>query len=213
MLKVNIVFITGNEGKRREVSEILGANFNIINIKLDLPEIQSISVEDVITEKIKCALKLAKTKKIFAEIKDKFAAIGVTITNIKNINIICEDSGLYIKQMNDFPGALIKWYYEAIGNEGIIRHNKNSEAETKCVIGLIQNGKIKKPIVGTRMGKIAAAAKGNAGFGWDSIFIPNLQDTEYANRNAMTYAELPPNIKNIVSHRGDAFKKLKELYD
>ena len=43
MLKVNIVFITGNEGKRREVSEILGTNFNIINIKLDLPEIQSIS--------------------------------------------------------------------------------------------------------------------------------------------------------------------------
>lgn len=92
MLKVNIVFITGNEGKRREVSEILGANFNIINIKLDLPEIQSISVEEVIAEKIKCALKLAKTKKIFTEIKDKFAAIGVTITNIKNINIICEDA-------------------------------------------------------------------------------------------------------------------------
>lgn len=38
-----VSFITGNEGKRREVEQILGANFNVINIKLDLPEIQSIS--------------------------------------------------------------------------------------------------------------------------------------------------------------------------
>ena len=93
-------FITGNEGKRREVSEILGDQFNVINIKLDLPEIQSISVEDVIAEKIKCALKMAKTKKVFAEIKDKFSAMDIIINNIKDINIICEDSGFYIKQIN-----------------------------------------------------------------------------------------------------------------
>jgi len=92
MEKINLVFITGNEGKRREVSEILGTRFNVINIKLDLPEIQSISVEEVIAEKIKCALKMAKTKKVFAEIKDKFSAMGVTINTIKDIIIICEDA-------------------------------------------------------------------------------------------------------------------------
>ena len=130
MTKNNIVFITGNEGKRREVSEILGANFNVINIKLDLPEIQSISVQDVIKEKIKYALKMAKTKKIFTEIKEKFSSIGVIIDTIKDVNIICEDSGFYIKQMNNFPGALIKWYYDAIGNEGIIKQN-NNKSENK----------------------------------------------------------------------------------
>ena len=92
MAVVNIVFITGNEGKRREVSDILGPTFNVINIKLDLPEIQSISVEDVIMEKIKCALKIAKTKKIFSQIKDKFSTIGISINTIKDINIICEDA-------------------------------------------------------------------------------------------------------------------------
>jgi len=212
MSKVNLVFITGNEGKRREVSEILGTRFNLINIKLDLPEIQSISVEDVIKEKIKCALKMAKTKKIFTEIKDKFSAMGITIATIKDFNIICEDSGFYIKQMNNFPGALIKWYYDAVGNEGIIKNSKNSEAETKCVIGLVKNGKIQKPIIGARMGKIAAIIKGNAGFGWDSSFIPDLKNTEYLAHNGATYAELPPNIKNLVSHRWDAFNKLKTLY-
>jgi inosine/xanthosine triphosphate pyrophosphatase family protein len=90
--KNNIVFITGNEGKRREVSEILGAQFNVINIKLDLPEIQSISVEDVIMEKIKYVLKMAKTKKIFSVIKDKFYAMGIIINTIKDFNIICEDA-------------------------------------------------------------------------------------------------------------------------
>ena len=62
MSKINIVFITGNEGKRKEVSEILCTNFNIINIKLDLPEIQSIDVEGVIKEKIKYALHLWRFK-------------------------------------------------------------------------------------------------------------------------------------------------------
>ena len=212
MSKINIVFITGNEGKRREVSEILGTSFNVVSIKLDLPEIQSISVEDVIMEKIKCALRAAKTKKIFTEIKDKFSTMGVIINTIKDINIICEDAGVYIKQMNNFPGALIKWYYEAIGNEGIIKQNKNSEAETKCVIGLVKNGKIQKPIIGSRMGKIAAVMKGDGGFGWDPSFIPNLKDTEYANNCGLTYAELPSNIKNLVSHRWDAFNKLKKAF-
>ena len=46
-MKKNVVFITGNEGKRREVEAILGPNkYCIINVDLDVPEIQSISVED-----------------------------------------------------------------------------------------------------------------------------------------------------------------------
>lgn len=211
MDKINIVFITGNEGKRREVSDILGVRFNVINIKLDLPEIQSISVEDVIMDKIKCALKIAKTKKILTEIKNKFLEMGIVINTIKDFNIICEDSGFYINNMNNFPGALIKWYYDAIGNEGIIRQNKNSDAETKCVIGLIQNGKIKKPIIGSRIGKVSTSIKGSAGFGWDPSFIPNLQDTEYTIYNGKSYAELSPKIKNAISHRWDAFNKLKQI--
>jgi len=214
MLKVNLVFITGNDDKRREVESILGTDhFNIINIKLDLPEIQSISVEDVIEEKIKCALKLVKTKKIFAKIKDKFLEIGITINSIKSINIICEYSGLYIKQMNNFPGALVKWYYESVDNKGIIKQNKGSVAESVCVIGLVQNEKVKKSIIGSRMGKIANMAKGNFGFGWDQSFIPDLSDTDYSIYNGKSYAELSPDIKNAISHRYDAFDKLKKIYE
>ena len=69
--------------------------------------------------------------------------------------------------MNNFPGALIKLYFEAVGNSGIIKQNKNSEAETKCVIGLVRKGKIQPPIVGSRMGKVASVVNGDGGFGWD----------------------------------------------
>jgi hypothetical protein len=42
--------------------------------------------------------------------------------------------------------------------------------------------------------------------------IPNLKDTEYSLHNGKSYSELPPNIKNLVSHRWDAFHKLKNLF-
>ena len=54
--------------------------------------------------------------------------------------------------------------------------------------------------------------KGDAGFGWDSSFIPDLKNTEYVSHNGATYAELPSNIKNLVSHRWDAFNKLKNAF-
>lgn len=103
----------------------------------------------------------------------------------------------------------------------IIKQNKNSIAETKCVIGLVQNGRIKKPIIGSRMGKVATIMKGSGGFGWDPSFIPDLSETKYANNrdvyamtyaahNGKTYAELPSDIKNLISHRWDAFDKLKK---
>jgi len=208
-MKKNIVFITGNEGKRKEVQQILGNDkFEVINIKLDLPEIQSIYVQEVVNEKIKSAYELAK--KNFNEIKIKFSEKGINIQSINDVIIICEDTGLYIKNMNKFPGALIKFYFESIGSEGIISRDPNSLAKTECVIGIIKYGKIIKPIIGKRIGKIAKKIIGKEGFGWDPVFIPDLSKTKYSNHNGKSYAELDQNIKNEISHRSDAFNKLKK---
>jgi len=206
----NIVFITGNEGKRREVQEILGKDCEVINIKLDLPEIQSINVEDVINEKIKAAYELSE--KNFDLIKEKFKEKNININSLKDIIIICEDTGLYIKNMNEFPGALIKFYFESIGSEGIIARDANSKSKTICVIGIIKNGKIIKSIIGKRNGKIADKLNGTKGFGWDQIFIPDLKNTDYSIHNGKSYAELDEDIKNNISHRSDAFNKLKKIF-
>ena len=206
-MKKNVVFITGNEGKRREVEAILGPNkYCIINVDLDVPEIQSISVEEVTKEKIKSAYELLKQN--FNEVIKKFSENGVKVNNINNVIIICEDSGLYINDMKNFPGALIKFYFGSIGNEGIAKINGNSKAKAQTIIGIIKYGKIMKPIIGNRNGKIADKVEGTSGFGWDPIFIPNIGKTKYSKHNGKTYAELHQlNIKNEISHRTDAFRK------
>jgi non-canonical purine NTP pyrophosphatase (RdgB/HAM1 family) len=207
MKKKNIVFISGNEGKRKEVEEILGTEkYCIINIDLDVPELQTISVEEVTKEKIKCAYELLK--KNFSEVIKKFAKKGVKVDNLNDVIVICEDTGLYIDDMNKFPGALIKFYLGTVGINGIIKMNGNSKAKAQTVIGIIKYGKIMKPIAGNRTGKIANKVEGTSGFGWDPVFIPNIEKTKYSKYNGKTYAELDQlNIKNEISHRTDAFRK------
>lgn len=207
MKKKNIVFISGNEGKRKEVEEILGTEkYCIINVDLDVPELQTISVEEVTKEKIKCAYELLK--KNFSEVIKKFAKKGVKVDNLNDVIVISEDTGLYIDDMNKFPGALIKFYLGTIGINGIIKSNGNSKAKAQTVIGIIKYGKIMKPIAGNRNGKIANKVEGTSGFGWDPVFIPNIEKTKYSKYNGKTYAELDQlNIKNEISHRTDAFRK------
>ena len=206
-MKKNIVFITGNEGKRKEVEAIVGSKkYNIINVDLDVPEIQTISVEEVTKEKIKSAYELLKEN--FKEVIQKFNEKGVKVKNINDVIVICEDTGLYINNMNNFPGALIKFYFGSIGNEGIAKMNGNSKANAQTIIGIIKYGKIMKPIIGNRNGKIASKIGGTPSFGWDPVFIPDISKTKYSKYNGKTYAELQQlNIKNEISHRTDAFKK------
>ena len=208
-MKKNIVFITGNEGKRKEVEEILGTKCTIVNINLDVPEIQSISVEEVTNGKIKSAYELLKEN--FKEVIQKFLEKGIQIKTINDVIVICEDTGLYIDDMNDFPGALIKFYLGSLNIDGIAKMNGGSLAKAETVIGVIKYGKIMKPISGTRKGKIAKKIVSKDSFGWDPIFIPDLTKTKYSEYNGKTYAELKKlEIKNEISHRKNAFDKFKK---
>ena len=212
MDKIKVVFITGNENKCKEVNAILGNDlFTVIHIKLDLPEIQSMDVVEVVNVKIKSAYELALLH--IDEIKKKFLDKGHIISFLCEVIIICEDTALNIANMNNFPGTLIKYYYESIGNKGISERDGGSHATTICVIGVIKYGLIQPPIIGIRHGIIATKLmNGVNGFGWDPIFIPDLSDTEFNNDISLydkSYAELSKNIKDKISHRSIAFIKLK----
>jgi non-canonical purine NTP pyrophosphatase (RdgB/HAM1 family) len=208
-MKKNIVFITGNEGKRKEVEQILGDKCTIVNVDLDVPEIQSTIVEEVTNGKIKSAYELLKEN--FKEVIQKFHEKGVQIKSINDVIVICEDTGLYIDDMNDFPGALIKFYLGSLNIDGIAKMNGGSLAKAETVIGVIKYGKIMKPISGTRKGKIAKKIVSKDSFGWDPIFIPDLTKTKYSEYNGKTYAELKKlEIKNEISHRKNAFDKFKK---
>ena len=57
---MKLVFLTGNKNKLKEIQDIIGDSVSITNRKVDLPEIQSTSVEEVIEEKLKAAYKIVK---------------------------------------------------------------------------------------------------------------------------------------------------------
>ena len=87
-----LYFITGNKGKLAEVQSILG---NVEALDIDLPEIQSLDAQEIIKAKLEEAQ------------KDQTG------------EFIVEDNSLYLEGLNGLPGPLIKWFEEALGNEGI----------------------------------------------------------------------------------------------
>ena len=92
--------------------------------------------------KLNEALNIIKKPEIFKEIQEKFLEKNITITNYNDFILICEDSGLCIKKLNNFPGALIKFYYDCLDNKKIIKYNKNLKAKTICCIGILINEKV-----------------------------------------------------------------------
>lgn len=171
-----LTFLTGNKGKFDEAQKIIPG---LIQKNVNLPEIQSLDLHDIISSKLEWAKKNTEG------------------------SIIVEDSSLNIDCLNGLPGPLIKWFYKALGNIGIyniVSKFDNQNAQASVVVGLLEdNGKISY-FEGIINGKIVAPL-GNNGFGWDQIFQPI--DCE------KTFAEMDQNEKNIVSMRKIALVKLK----
>ncbi len=184
-----VVFISGNKGKISELSSILSPT-KVISRDIDLPEVQTIYVEEVVKEKILAA---------WNEVKEP---------------LFVEDTGLYITSppMNGFPGALIKFYYKYLDVSGICEKNGGDKAYAESIIGY-HDGKKVHMFKGVIHGTIANKPQnGDYGFGWDSIFIP---DDDINNPNKLSFAQLTLEIKNTMSMRKRAaveFKKHLETH-
>lgn len=170
-------FATKNENKLREVNDILGYSLEQINI--DLFEPQGINVEDIVKEKA----------------KDAFRKVGKIV--------LVEDTSLEFLAWNGLPGALIKWFLGTVGNEGILNMLKNEinrKAIAKTAVGFFDGGQA-HIFVGILSGTISEKIRGNSGFGWDSIFIPDGYNKSFAE---MTSIE-----KNSISMRKLALERMK----
>ena len=183
-----LTFVTGNAGKLREAQAVLGTNITQHNI--DLPEIQSMDVEEVCTEKVKLA---------YSQL---------------NIPVIVEDTGVYIHNMNGFPGALIKFYEKTVGLEEISKRDGGSQVYVKSSIAYY-DGKDLKVFSGIINGTVAKSVqKGSYGFGWDPIFIPNdvfiSNSSEKISFNGKSFAQITLKEKLSVSQRGIALRELKK---
>jgi XTP/dITP diphosphohydrolase len=174
-----ILFITGNKNKLEEVRAITG--LKVVARNLDIPEIQALDVEEV-----------AKAKALEA-----FKITGQPV--------IVDDTGMSIDALNSLPGALVAWFLDTLKPEGIVKlllQEKNRKASVStCIAYADQTGVF--AFTGTVHGEIAESLRGESGFGYDPIFIP-----EGHNK---TYAEMGSEEKNEISMRKIALTKFKEF--
>ena len=193
-----IIVATGNEGKMKEIRQILGGeNVEIVSLKDE--NLQDVEiVED------------GKTFEENALIK------ASTIAKITGTMVLADDSGLEVDYMGKAPGVYSARYMGedtpyTIKNNHIIDELKDAKGDERsarfvCVIACVFPDGKSITTRGTIEGQIGYEEKGSNGFGYDPIF--------YLPERGCTTAELSPEEKNKISHRGKAltamYEKLKE---
>src|SRR5262245_20441317 len=150
------VFVTSSKEKHTEAERILGRR--IIHQAIDLPELQSLRVEDVARKKAELAYE-----------------------RLSCAPVIVEDTGLYITCWNGLPGALIRWFEKTVGLEGICRmldgfDDRSARAQT--IVATCDGST--RLFSGEAFGRIADSPRGENGFGWDRIFIPTGESRTFA---------------------------------
>ncbi len=188
-----IIFATGNEGKMKEVRMILAdLNFQVLSLKE--MDIDIDIVED------------GETFEENAIIKAK------TIMELTNEIVLADDSGLEVDYMNKAPGIYSARFMGEdtsyhIKNGHIIKELEQATDEERsarfvCAIACAYPDGTIETTRATIEGYIGYEEKGENGFGYDPIFMV----PEYK----CSSAELTPEQKNEISHRGKALRAMKD---
>lgn len=186
---MKLVFATNNQHKLQEITQLLNGSFellclNDIDCNNDIPENQD-TLEGNAAEK------------------------SFFIFNKYGLNCFADDTGLEIEALNGEPGVYSARY---AGEERNSENNmnlvldklsiiKNRKARFRTVISLVIDG-YEKQFEGIVEGHILNEKRGKTGFGYDPIFQPD--------ESNLSFAEMPMDEKNKISHRGRAVQKLVE---
>lgn len=149
--------------------------------ELDLPEVQSLDLHEVLRGKG----------------EEAWRRLGRAV--------VVEETGLYLDAFGGFPGPLVKWMLEAMGAEGIARavHALGDPRATAHCALLYRDAETELVADGKTSGRLVPEPRGSEGFGWDPVFVPEEHD--------LTYAELAPQRKDEIGHRGRAWRRLQDL--
>ena len=128
------------------------------------------------------------------------------------MDCFADDTGLEVKALGGQPGVHTARYAFPDRNDadantakllGELEKKSDRRARFRTVIALIEKGET-KIFEGIVEGEIASSKRGTQGFGYDPVFIPE--------QMGLTFAELGVEVKNTISHRARAVKKLAEYF-
>lgn len=187
---MKIVFATNNKHKLEEIKDILGKDFEIVSLAEigcheDIPE-TGLTLEENARQK------------------------STYIVEHYNHDCFADDTGLEVDALNGEPGVHSARYAEGTDHDSEanmrkllskMSNVKKRTARFRTVISLIING-VEHQFEERVEGRIATEKHGTEGFGYDPIFIPEGYDK--------SFAELGEEVKNQISHRARAVKKLAE---
>lgn len=181
-----VLIATGNRHKTEEISAILGDSFSVGDLNgKDFP-----SVEETGTTFLENATLKA-----------------VEISKLTEGWVISDDSGLEVDALNGEPGVYSSRYAGEDGNDlannaklltelAKLPADSPRTARFRCVIVIAKNGERLAHFSGSVEGSIIDKPTGDTGFGYDPLFIPD--------GYTATFAQLPSEIKNQLSHRSNA---------
>ena len=184
---MKLIFASNNPNKLKEIKKIIPTKIKLLNLR-----------------DIKCFDDIPENEKTI----EKNAIFKANFIHVKfNVNVFSDDTGLEVSALNGEPGVYSARYAgdEKNTEKNIekllfkMRNIKSRKARFKTVIALYLNKKLHL-FEGIVNGEILNHKKGLNGFGYDCIFKPNGYDK--------SFGELPLKIKNRISHRAIATKKL-----
>ncbi len=190
---IDIILATKNRHKVVEIAEIMKDMPVRLRSLADFPDIPDIEeTGDTFAENA-----LLKARAVFQK---------------TNLITLSDDSGLEVDALNGAPGIYSARFAgetksAAANNAKLLRELQNMpeakrSAQFRCVVAIVTPD-FEKTVEGIVRGKIIRAPRGEAGFGYDPLFIPD--------GYSQTFAELGAEVKNRISHRAKAFTAAKEM--
>lgn len=184
-----LLFATHNHNKATEIQKLLCDKYIIktlddIGIDTDIAETGTTLLEN-------------------ARIKARY------LHEVSHSACFADDTGLEVDALNGAPGVYSARYAGEDCNSSnnidkLLRELQgadNRRARFKTVIVYIDNNNVEHCFEGIVKGQIIRERRGDGGFGYDPIFVPN-------DAKGLTFAQIPTEEKNKISHRGKAIRKL-----
>ncbi len=186
---MQIILATHNKHKQEELSRMLSGIVTVASLPDDFPEIEETGV--TLAENA-----IIKARAVYSQLR---------------LPSLADDTGLEVESLGGAPGVYTARYAGEHATYGDnckkllheLSNSTNRKALFKTVLCYIDSNEEEYLFEGIVTGLISTSEKGNGGFGYDPVFIPDVSD-------GLTFAEMTIEQKNLISHRARAINSFVE---